>query len=209
MKIDIYSDLICPWCFIGKRRLDAALASPAGDGVDVHWRPFQLYPGLPKEGVDRSEFLRARYGPEADAARTPGRIRDEASTVGITFNYGAVTRVPNTLAGHRLIEKCAGPEQHALAEALFQAYFCDGRDVGDPDVLADVAGAVGFDRDEIRAYLDTDEGEAEVLAQIAAARDEGISGVPCFVLAGKFSIPGAQGVDTMTKFIERAKERLA
>jgi len=208
MNIDIYSDLICPWCFIGKRRLDEVLSSPAGEGVEIAWRPFQLYPGLPKEGVDRAEFFKVRYGPDADPAKTPGRIREEARSVGIEFNYAAVERVPNTLAGHRLLEKCVGDRQHVLAEALFQAYFCDGQDVGDLDVLADVAGSVGFDRDEMKAFLAGGEGENEVLELIAAARDDGMAGVPCFVLAGRFSIPGAQPVDTMTKFIERAKEKL-
>ena len=209
MNIDVYSDLICPWCFIGKRRLDEVLASPAGNDVDVVWRPFQLYPGLPRAGVDRAEFFKARYGPEADPGKTPSRIRAEAQSVGIDFNFAAVERVPNTLAGHRLLEKCAGDRQHVLAEALFQAYFCDGRDVGDLDVLAGVAASVGFDREDTRAFLASEEGEKEVLEQIAAAREEGMAGVPCFVLAGRFSIPGAQPLDTMTKLIERAKERLA
>ncbi len=209
MDIDVFSDLICPWCFIGKRRLDAVLASPVGEGVRVWWRPYQLYPDLPADGVDRAAFYKARFGANVDRREATRRITDEAADAGIALSFDTITRVPNTLAGHRLVSFFDGDErQHALMDALFNAYFCDARDVGDLDVLADLAATIGADRASIRSRLASDEGSQDVRDKVRGAYEAGLSGVPCFILAGKFSIPGAQPVDTMARFIERAKERL-
>ncbi len=209
MDIDVFSDLICPWCFIGKRRLDAVLATPVGEGVRVWWRPYQLYPDLPVEGVDRAAFYKARFGANADRREVSQRITEEAADAGINLAFDKIERVPNTLAGHRLINMFDGDaRQHALMDAVFNAYFCEGRDLGDLDVLADAAASCGIDRDEVRARLDTEEGRDDVREKVRGAYEAGLSGVPCFILAGKFSIPGAQPVETMARFIERAKQRL-
>ena len=210
MEIEVFSDLICPWCFIGKRRLDRALAGPEGEGVTVQWRPFQLYPNLPTEGVDRAAFYRARFGPDADSRKIGERIGGEAQEAGITLDFSRIEKVPNTLAGHRLVSFFDNdPRQHALMDDLFRAYFCDGRNLGDIDVLADIAAAQGEDRGTMRERLASDEAVQSIRGQVQGAYNAGLSGVPCFVLAGKFAIPGAQPVETMARFIARAKERLA
>jgi len=207
MHIDVYSDLICPWCFIGKRRLDAVLASPAGEGVWVRWRPFQLYPRMPDEGVDRETFMRARFGDAAAKPGTPSRIAAEAEGLGLEFNYPAIKRVPNTFNGHRLVE-WAGPgeAQHALMETLFSYYFCEGRDLGDVQVLAGAAAAVGIDRDRALAMLRSDVGVDDMRARVQEAYDAGVTSVPCFVLPSGFGIPGAQPSEVLARFIERARE---
>ncbi|MCY4013512.1 MAG: DsbA family oxidoreductase [Gammaproteobacteria bacterium] len=145
MLIEIYSDVICPWCYVGKRRLDKALTAPACDDVDVVWRPFQLYPNLPSSGMDRDEYLARRYGEKADRARAPRQIVEEGEDAGIAFDYGAIGRMPNTLTAHRLLdyaERRSGADvQHELAEVLFRYYFCEGRDVGDVDTLCEAASS--------------------------------------------------------------------
>jgi predicted DsbA family dithiol-disulfide isomerase len=210
VHIDVYSDLICPWCYIGKRRLDAVLATPVGEGVWVRWRPFQLYPQLPVEGVDRATFMRARFGESAGKPGTPTRIAEEARGVGLELNYAAIRRVPNTFNGHRLVE-WAGPGavQHALMETLFSYYFCNGRDLGDVDVLADAAAHVGLDRDAALAMLRSDVGVDDLGRRVREAYDAGVTGVPCFVLPSGFGIPGAQPPEVLARFIERARELLA
>jgi len=210
MDIEVFSDLICPWCFIGKRRLDQALAGPEGEGVRVSWKPFQLYPDLPSEGVDRAAFYRARFGPGADSRRIGDRIGTEARDAGIALDFGRIERVPNTLAGHRLVSFFDDdPRQHALMDALFTAYFAEGRDLGDVAVLAEIAAGLGEEPARIRDRLESDEGTSDIRAQVQGAYNAGLSGVPCFILAGRFAIPGAQPVETMTRFIARVKERIA
>lgn len=210
MHIDVYSDLICPWCFIGKRRLDTVLASPAGAGVWVRWRPFQLYPRMPADGVDRAEFMRARFGDDAVKPGTPSRIAEEAVGVGIEFNYGAIKRVPNTFNGHRLVEWVGpGEAQHALMETLFSYYFCLGRDLGDLNVLADAAAAVGIDRNRVLEMLRSDVGVDDMHKRVQEAYEAGVTSVPCFVLPSGFGIPGAQPPEVLARFIERARELLA
>jgi len=210
MDIEIFSDLICPWCFIGKRRLDRALERVAGDDIRIQWRPFQLYPDLPAEGVDREAFYKARFGADADARKVGARIAEEAQEAGIALDYARIVRVPNTLLGHRLVAFFDGdPRQHDLMDALFTAYFTQGRDLGDVGVLADIAAGFGADAAAVRARLASDELTRDIRGQVKGAYNAGLSGVPCFVLAGRFGIPGAQPVDTMRQFIERARERVA
>lgn len=209
MEIEIFSDVVCPWCYIGKHRLDRVLRSSVGEGVEVRWRPYQLYPRMPVEGLDRGAFLEARYGDGADRSKIPERIRIEAEEIGLGLDFGAIERMPNTFQAHRLLSYSESTgRQHELAEVLFEYYFCAGKDVGDEDVLADAAASVGMNADEVRAHLAGDAGAASVREQLARATDVGVSGVPCYLLAGKFAIPGAQSSAVMAQFIERAKERL-
>ena len=209
MEIEIFSDLICPWCFIGKRRLDRALAA-GGDDIRLTWRPFQLYPDLPMEGVDRAAFYKARFGPDADAKKIGERIGVEANEAGITLDYSRIATVPNTLTGHRLVSFFEGDErQHSLMDDLFRAYFCDGKDLGDVDVLADIAVGQGEDREAIVKRLTSDEGARSIRAQVQGAYGSGLTGVPYFVLGGKFGVPGAQSSETMVQLIARAREKLA
>jgi predicted DsbA family dithiol-disulfide isomerase len=209
IRIDIVSDAICPWCFIGKRRLERALATEAQDGVVVGWRPFQLNPDMPAEGMDRKEYLRLKFGEESGGERYKHVIAAGLEE-GIPFDFGAMRRTPNTIAAHRLIRRAeAEGTQDATVEALFQAYFTRGADIGDLDTLADVAASVGADRDAVRDFLAGDEGEAEVRAEDAFARRVGIQGVPCFVIERKYAISGAQPPEAFAEIFARVRAESA
>lgn len=209
MEIEIFSDVVCPWCYIGKRRLDAVLQTPVGDGVTLRWRPYQLRPGLPAEGVDRAEHLRARYGADADPGHVPQRLAAEAEDAGLTFDFAAIERMPNTLQAHRLME-LAWDEgvQHQLAEVLFEAYFRTGKDIGHRGTLVEAAEQSGIGGTKACEYLDGDAGASQVREQLQRAEELGVSGVPSYLLAGRFTLPGAQTPEVMGQFIERAKTRL-
>ena len=210
LEIEIFSDIVCPWCFIGKQRLDKVLQTELGEGVNLRWRPYQLHPNMPVEGVDRQDYLQRRYGPDADLARVPGRIASEAEGEGITLRYERIKRMPNTLRAHRLMELAYTHNcQHDLAQALFQAYFCDGVDVGNPQELVRLAQTCGIPGEAAADYLAGDAGEEEVHRQLERAPDLGVSGVPGYYLANSFLLPGAQTVETMTQIISRVKTKLS
>jgi len=209
MLIEIFSDVVCPWCYIGKRRLDAVLATEVGEGIQVAWRPYQLYPQLPEQGVPREEFMRARFGGSTDASAIYRRVLDEAATVGLQLDFSRIRVAPNTLRAHRLLS-WAEPSgrQHALAEVLFSCYFQQGRDIGDVRELAQAADEAGLDPDAAAAMLEGRDELDKVRAELALGEAVGVTGVPFFVLAGKFAIPGAQPQDVMSQFISRARARL-
>lgn len=211
MNLEVFSDSVCPWCWIGKRRLEQALTLPGCEDVIVTWRAFQLYPEIPPEGMDRDDFMRARFGSSGgDRSDMWKRMQAEGEKEGIHFRFGAMKRMPNTLNAHRL-ERWAhvqgGAEgQDRMVEALFETHFVAGDDLGDKDVLAATAAKAGFDADVARAWLDTDEGAKEVRHEVQWSRENGITGVPCFVLPNGYGIPGAQDPDTIAKLIRRGKE---
>lgn len=219
MLIEIFSDVVCPWCYIGKRRLDMVMQTEVGEGVELAWRPYQLYPNIPAGGLLREDVLRARH-PEADEddlealkRKVPSRIRAEAEGVGIAFDFAAMRTMPNTRLAHRLlmfVEDVIGSRelQHELAEALFRLHFCHGRDVGHMDVLVETAERIGLDGDAARQYLASNGGGAALDRELARAVDVGVSGVPGFLLGGRFLLPGAQTPEVIGQFITRAKERL-
>ena len=210
LSIEIFSDIVCPWCFIGKKRLDKVLASEIGEGVTLRWRPYQLYPNLPNEGVDRGELLRRRYGDQADPVRVPSRIAEEAEGEGLAFRFDLIERTPNTLLAHRLMEYAYPLDvQHEMSEALFQAYFQQGRDVGRVDELVSIASEVGLDAVLVEEFLISNAAKDEVLKQLARAPELGISGVPGYYLAESFLLPGAQTSETMGQIISRVKTRIA
>jgi predicted DsbA family dithiol-disulfide isomerase len=212
MQIDIFSDVVCPWCYIGKRRLDQALAGLPPGTATVRWRAFQLYPMLPPEGMPRAEFMRARFGSGADAGRIYARILDEAAPLGLDLRFERIQRSPNTLRAHQLLAwagTVAPDTQHALAEALFHCYFTAGEDVGDPAVLAGAAAAAGMDRNAAEAAIASGAGAEAVRAELQDAVELDVTGVPLYVLGGRFAIPGAQPVDVLKQLIERARVRLA
>lgn len=207
MFIDIVSDLICPWCFIGKRRLDQVLATPVGAGVVPRWRPYQLYPNLPADGMERGALMRMRFGAGAERRGVPQAILDQAASLGIELRYDRVQRVPNTFNGHRLVDWAGtGDAQHRLMDALFRAYFCEGRDLGDFEVLADAAADAGLDRMAALAFLRSDARVDEVRSDIEYAVEAGVSGVPSFVLPNGYAVPGAQSAEVLARIIERARE---
>lgn len=206
MLIEIYSDVVCPWCYIGKRRLDTVLEGPLGEDVRVVWRPYQLHRGLPPGGLDRADYLARRYGADADPARVPERIRAEAEDAGLRFDFAAMTRMPNTRDAHRLLNWAyPSGQQHRLAETLFSYYFTEGQDVGDIATLVEAAAAVGLDGEQARALLTSDVGAADLDADLNRALDASVAGVPHYLLAERFTLPGAQTADVMQRFIERAQ----
>ena len=189
------------------------MTTPVGEGVELRWRPFQLYPNIDTAGVDRGEHLRQRYGASADIALIPERIRAEAESEGITLRFDLIKRTPNTLLAHRLLEHAYDTYgfdlQNALSERLFRAYFCEGKDAGDQQVLLQLAADVGMNEISATTYLNSGAGTDEVESQLARAPDLGVGGVPAYILAGSFLLPGAQSVDTISQIITRAKIRLA
>ncbi len=210
-RIDIVSDAICPWCYIGKRQLERALATLAQEGLhfSVHWNPFQLNPDMPKEGRDRAAYRAWKFGSAERARELDERIIDAASRVGLAFRTDLMLRTPNTLDAHRLIW-LAGREgvQDATMEAVFAAYFVQGRDIGEAAVLADCAAAAGMDRATVLEFLAGDVAAQEMLAADKSAREAGVSGVPSFFLDGYGLYSGAQPAETMAEALRKGQQIL-
>jgi predicted DsbA family dithiol-disulfide isomerase len=209
--INVISDAICPWCYIGKRQLEGALARLAADGLafQVSWHPFQLNPDMPRGGVDRAEYRIAKFGSAERSRELDERITQTAAGVGLEFHLERLTRTPNTLDAHRLI-RLAGARgvQDAVVEAMFEAYFCNGNDIGDPTVLAGLGAAGGLDAAEVRTMLEGEEGLKEVLAGDRMARNAGIQGVPSFALQGHVLFSGAVPAEEMAQAFRQAWEVL-
>ncbi len=193
VKLDILSDPVCPWCMIGKARLDRALESRPDHRFEIEWHPFQLNPDMPAAGMDRAAYLEAKFGGRANAAEVYARIDEAAREAGIEIDWGSIPRIPNTLDAHRLIH-WAGLEgrQMPVVAALFRAYWQEGRDIGDHDTLADIADAAGLDAAIVRRLLASDADADDIRARDAHARGRGVSGVPTFIIANSHVVPGAQ-----------------
>jgi predicted DsbA family dithiol-disulfide isomerase len=193
MHIDIVSDVVCPWCFIGKRRLSRALKQREDIAVSITWRAFQLNPDMPLGGMAREAYLAAKFGSAAHAARIYAAITDAGSGEGIDFAFERIRRTPNSRDAHRLI-RYATREGNAdpVVEGLFSAYFEQGRDIGDRSELAGIAAEAGHDRGAVAGWLDSEAETETVLAEDRSARRLGISGVPCFIIDGGYAISGAQ-----------------
>jgi predicted DsbA family dithiol-disulfide isomerase len=215
-RIDVISDAICPWCYIGKRQLERALDILEKQKLHftVAWHPFQLNPDMPAEGVDREKYRVAKFGSLERSNQMDQRITETAATVGIEFHLEKLTRTPNTLNAHRLI-RFAGQKgaQDDVVEALFYEYFCNGGDIGDAKVLASVGNKGGLDYEEVLAMLGTDESKREVLAGDQMARQCGIQGVPSFALQGHVlfsgAVPGEEMADTFRRAWELLKSKAA
>jgi predicted DsbA family dithiol-disulfide isomerase len=214
IRVEIWSDVVCPWCYIGKRRFERAVSQLAGEiDVEVSYKPYQLDPtASPGRSQPVSEAYAQKFGGSERAEQIIAHVTGVAADDGLEFRMDRALRA-NTLLAHRLLwlaEQPASPvPQPDLKERLLQAYFVDGLDVGDPDTLAACAAEVGFDRDEVRAFLDTDGGLAEVRADLAQAADLGITAVPTFVVNGMWAVPGAQDSDTFVTVLRRVRDRLA
>ncbi|HJW41023.1 MAG TPA: DsbA family oxidoreductase [Rhizomicrobium sp.] len=210
MQIDIVSDTVCPWCYIGKRRLARALAMRPDVSVEVLWRPYRLDPTIPREGVDRRAYLKAKFGDTLRTAAMGDVIRSEGAGEGIDFAFGKIAKSPNTLDSHRLIRWAASAGvQDDVVEGLFRAYFVDGRDVGDATVLTDIAGAAGMDTELVGALLAKDADLAAVEREAGMANQMGISGVPTFIFDSQFMISGAREPEILAKIIDRALQAAA
>ncbi len=211
LALDIVSDVICPWCWIGKRRLETALTHERGiaERLDVRWRPWQLAPGLPTEGVDRRAYYERKF-PDADRRRAiESHLLAEGETVGIRFDFDRIARVPDTFDAHRLI-RWAGSAgvQAAVVESLFAAHFAEGRDIGARRTLIEIASDCGMDADLVARLYEEDRDRALVTREIAAAGELGITGVPTFVFAGRFVVQGAQPVAVFRNVLRRLDEAL-
>jgi predicted DsbA family dithiol-disulfide isomerase len=207
-RIDVVSDAICPWCWVGKRNLEGALAILAAEGerFAVHWRAFQLNPDMPAEGVDRASYRAAKFGSEERGRELDAQVAAAGRAAGLEFRHDLMRRTPNTIAAHRLI-RWAGEQgldrQAAVQEALFRAYFQEGRDIGQPEVLAALAVEAGLDAAAAAAFLAGGEGAEEVRAEDAGFRQAGLSGVPTFALEGHVLFSGAMPAERIAEAIRR------
>jgi len=207
LRIDIYSDVVCPWCYVGKRRLERALAQLNGAAqARITWRPFQLNPTMPSDGMDRTTYLKAKFG----GLEAFGRMEEQLLAAGadeqISFAFERVARTPNTFAAHRLIWYAEQRgRQDVTVESLFRGYFMEGADIGSVPVLGQLAGRAGLDVAAVESFLHSEEGITEVKAEEAAGHRLGIHGVPYFVLNGSISISGAQPPDIFMSAFEQAK----
>ncbi|MET7864439.1 DsbA family oxidoreductase [Micromonospora taraxaci] len=208
MEIEIYADVICPWCYIGKRRLDEAVASYEGE-VTVRYRPFQLDPSPVPEPLPLVEALAGKFGGPERARQMVDHVTQVAAGDGLRLDYDRAV-IANTFDAHRLVSYATDHGRAAeMVEALYQAHFNNGVDVGSREALAALAGDIGLDAADARRFLDSDERVADVEAQLATARDLGITGVPMFVLAGKYAVSGAQEVQTLLAAIAEVEQREA
>ena len=203
VKLDIMSDPICPWCYIGKTHLDRALAQRPDHPFLITWHPFQLNPEMPKEGVDRRAYLEGKFGGKEGAIKAYAPVVEHAEKAGLSINFEGIQKTPNTLDAHRLIH-WAGIEGHqnAVVDALFTAYFVDGRDIGEADVLADIADSCGMDASVVLRLLGTDEDRRDIVDRDAAARGMGITSVPTFIVASQHAVPGAQPTELWLKVLD-------
>jgi predicted DsbA family dithiol-disulfide isomerase len=208
MNLDVFSDTICPWCFIGKRRLERALRERPQPGLKIRWRAFQLNPGMPAEGMERRAYIEAKFG-GSDRARTIyDTVRAAGAGEGIEFAFEKIKRTPNTLQSHRLLRLAAATDrQDAVLEGLFRAYFLEGRDIGDRAVLAEIGAATGLDREEAADFLESDTDNDTVLSEDVLARRAGINGVPCFIFNGRFALSGAQEPEAFFQIFDLTREQ--
>jgi predicted DsbA family dithiol-disulfide isomerase len=207
MNIDVIFDTVCPWCYIGKRRLEQALALRPRLRVTPRWRPFLLNPEMPPEGIDRSAYLVKKFGSEARVRRIYGAISEAGHSVEIPFAFDRIRRTPNSINSHRLVRFAdqAG-KADAAVEALFHDFFLAGRDIGDTGVLIDIGAAIGLDEPDLRRYLDSDEDVALLYEENARAHRLGVNGVPSYVFNGRMVISGAQEPQILARMLDAAQE---
>ena len=207
MTVDVVSDVVCPWCYLGKRRLELALEQAEDIEVEVRWRPFQLDPTIPDEGVDREDYFREKFGDLTRVAAIHERLKELGDGVGIRFAFERIARTPNTLDAHRLI-RWASIEGHgeAVVEKLFSLFFEDGADLGDIDVLVEAAVSAGLRGDVVRRLLEGDADRDEVREEIATAQRIGVTGVPCFVIDGRYAVMGAQEPEAIVAALRQARD---
>lgn len=206
LTIEVISDGICPWCFVGKRRIEKALKAVEGQyETHVTWRPFQLNPNMPKEGMDRRTYRTAKFDSWEKSLALDAQVAAVGATEGIPFAFDRIQRTPNTFDAHRLIW-LANREaiQDAIAEALFRSYFTEGQDISDRRVLIDIASTTGLSSAQVEHFLESNDGVAEVQQEEAEVRQLGISGVPFFVINKQYGISGAQSVNTLVDAFDKA-----
>lgn len=210
MPIAIVSDIVCPWCFIGKARLEAALAHHGlTDRVAITWLPYELNPDMPEEGMDRTAYLDGKFGP-GKRKEIEVRLSEAALESGVTFNWPKVTKSVNTRMAHMLVAAASTVQRGSeMTAALFKAYFQDGRDIGDLETLVAIAGELGFEETAARDELTNDELRDSVIGLEAHAQKVGVTGVPFFIIDGKLAVSGAQTADVWAQVFEQVKRDAA
>lgn len=205
VSVDIISDVMCPWCYIGKRRFEKALKLRPDIKVDVRWRPYQLDETIPKEGVDRQEYLSTKFGGADRAKQIYQAVSDAGDEEEIPFKFDKIERSPNTVDAHRLIRWAVTPDlQDEMVERLFSLYFLEGGDLTNRDVLVKAAEDVGLDTKLISELIDTDADADLVTKEVGLAREMGVSGVPCFIVANKYAVMGAEQPEVIVRALEMA-----
>jgi len=208
LTIDVVSDVVCPWCFLGKRRLDAAIRASESDGapIAVRWRPFQLDPWIPAEGMDHRDHIMAKFKDDVRLTAIHDRLTEMGREIGIAYAFDRIERAPNTIDAHRLIRWASvGDKQDAVVDRLFRLYFEEGRDIGDRKLLIAVARECGMDAERVeKHYADGDDIDS-VRAEIDQAQAIGVTGVPFFIFASRFGVPGAQDAEVLIKAIAQAR----
>ena len=206
ITIDVVSDVVCPWCYVGSRRLEQALAELPEIEAEVIWRPFQLDPTIPPEGRDRKEYMRGKFGSDDRIRQLHDNLIQSTLDAGIPFAFDKIKVAANTLDAHRLIRWAGGQGQQmqgAVVKALFKANFEEGRYVGDHAVLTEIAAEAGMDSAVVAALLPTDADREAVRSEIEQAQRMGISGVPCFLLERKYAVMGAQPTEALADAIRQ------
>jgi len=205
MRIDIISDVVCPWCFIGKRRLEKALALKPDVPVEVHWRPYFLNDWIPRKGISREQYLTTKFGSPDRYKGIAQRVSAAAASEGLDYAMDKISRQPNTLDAHRLIRWAAGIGKAAeMKQKLMDLYFTEGADLTNRAVLVQAAADIGLDAEDVREALDSDQDVAAVEQEAQSAKEAGIEGVPCFIFGGKFAVSGAQSPEYLAEAIERS-----
>jgi predicted DsbA family dithiol-disulfide isomerase len=209
LTIDIVSDVVCPWCYLGEKRLEQALAEEAGP-VAIRWRPYQLDPTIPAGGLDRAEYMAKKFGASGRLQSVHDNLTRLGAEVGLPFAFDKITRSPNTLDAHRLIRWAASAGvQSRVVDRLFEAYFVEGRDIGDRVVLTEIAAECGLDADLVERLL-AEGADSEVVRQeVEQAQAMGVSGVPFFIFAGRLGVPGAQEPSVLRQAMAEARQAMA
>jgi predicted DsbA family dithiol-disulfide isomerase len=205
VRTDVVSDVVCPWCYIGKRRLEAAIRLNPGITVDVNWRPYFLNPWIPREGIDRKTYLETKFGSVARYDSIAQRVVAAAAQEGLTYAPDKISRQPNTLDCHRIIRWAHGViDPGRVKQRLMDLYFAEGADLTDTNVLVKAAADCGMDSDKVRQLLATDTDIEQIEGEVEAAKEAGIDGVPCFIFGGSTVISGAQAPEHLASAIKRA-----
>ncbi|HZQ13286.1 MAG TPA: DsbA family oxidoreductase [Pseudolabrys sp.] len=204
VRIDVVSDVVCPWCFIGKRRLEKAMAMKPDVAVEVHWHPYFLNDWIPREGIAREDYLTTKFGSPERYKGIAQRVTAAAAAEGLTYAMDKISRQPNTLDAHRLIKWADGIGKAAeMKQRLMDLYFTEGADLTNRAVLVQAAADVGLDAEDVRQALASDQDVAAVEQEAQSAKEAGIEGVPMFIFGGKFAVSGAQAPEYLAEAIER------
>jgi predicted DsbA family dithiol-disulfide isomerase len=210
MQLDVIFDTVCPWCYIGKRRLEHAISMRPKANIDINWRPFMLNPDIPQNGIDRTAYLIKKFGSETRVRRVYGAIGEAGHSVEIEFAFERIQRTPNSVSSHRLIRYASHFVDVApMVEQLFEAYFIEGIDIGNTDVLVNIGVFSGLDPIPLRAYLDSVADVAAIYEENARAHRLGVNGVPAFAFQGNMVISGAQEPEVLVRILDAASAGLS